>query len=213
MTRVTQADIQEGRTLDLGSGYTARVECPYDDDTTPPWKREDGHGPVSEWRPVWNRHTGCRDKRPGEMLLVREGRGTSDLGRFYDFAAAVKLARRDGWGYHGMHDGETPGERAHKAALADFEYLRRWCNDEWHYIGVVVTVHRNGEEIGGDALWGIEDCPNPANGGLYYWREVAAEMIEGIVTDYERKRKADAIRKRRETRERRHWEARGVVTR
>lgn len=65
-----------------------------DEDMPPPWENEDGHGPVSEWE--------RRDKMPGEMVLSGDGRGrlgTDCARRFYDFAEACRIARRDGWGF------------------------------------------------------------------------------------------------------------------
>jgi hypothetical protein len=168
------------------------VKCEHDGDYGPPWEACDGHGPVSEWT--------TRENRAGEMVL------TTDHGRhrFYDFAGAVKLARRDGWDTP-PYQTDTAGERAHRAATADYEYLHRWCADLWSYIGVCVMVSRNGEEIGSDSLWGVESDGD-------YWQEVAVEMIEGIVSGYEQHRKATAVAKRKETCERHYWEARGVLT-
>jgi hypothetical protein len=47
--------------------------------------------------------------------------------------------------------------------MADFERLRRWCADDWHYCGIVVTLlDTDGEPDSVDAsLWGIEsDSPD-----------------------------------------------------
>ena len=131
-------------TRESGS-FSFRVEWFYDDDSDAPWDREDGHGPVSDWE--------RRDKKPGEMILC-EDRGSR---RFYDFAEAVKIARRDGWNT-APHEWPTSGARAHAAAMNNFEYLRRWCNDQWHYCGIVVTLlDVDGEPDSIDAsLWGIE---------------------------------------------------------
>ena len=137
-----------------------RIEWVYDHDSDPPWDREDGHGPVSDWE--------HRSKRPGEMVL------NSDRGshRFYDFAEAVKLARKDGWNT-APFNWRTDGARAHAAALADFDYLRRFCTDQWHYCGIVVTLlDADGEPDSVDAsLWGIE------SEGDDYHEEVIGELI------------------------------------
>jgi hypothetical protein len=68
-----------------GFDVTAKIEA--DEDSGAPWKRDDGHGPVSDW-------TG-REKRPGERVLSEDR--TSK--RYYDFEEAVKIAKRDGWGW------------------------------------------------------------------------------------------------------------------
>lgn len=68
-------------------GFTATATLHFDGDHGAPWEEECGHGPVSDWT--------RRDKLPGEFVL-NEDRGSK---RFYDFAGAVKIARRDGWGW------------------------------------------------------------------------------------------------------------------
>lgn len=138
-------------------GKTFKVEFPRDEFHGAPWKEEDGHGPVSDWR----RKPGWRDdppKSPGEMILCRD---RSDY-LTYDFCEAVKIARRDDWGFPGMteEDRKTmrPGQIAHRAALADFDHLRRWCNEAWCYVGVVVTLlGEDGEDTDEtESLWGVE---------------------------------------------------------
>lgn len=168
-------------TVELGGGFSAVIGTPYEGDGGAPWDKEDGHGPVSGWEP--------RAKRPHELVLNDDGHSK----RFYDFAEAVRIAKRDGWDTAPYGQG-TKGERAHRAAMADYNRLRRWCNNDWVYIGVTVTVLYRGSEIADDSLWGIESDGD-------YWRDVAVEMIEGAIKAH-----------RKETRERNHWAARGVIT-
>lgn len=79
----------QGQTLEARVGPFRLVATLWDDDdSSAPWERDDGHGPVSDWRPD-------HSKRPGERELAHD-HGSS---RFYDFAEAVKLAKRDGWGF------------------------------------------------------------------------------------------------------------------
>lgn len=48
-------------------------------------------------------------------------------------------------------------EYAAQAAMQDYKRLRDWCNDQWYYVGVIVTItDSDGEEIASDSLWGIE---------------------------------------------------------
>ena len=72
----------------------------------------------------------------------------------------------------------TPREYAARAARADYEYLRKWCNDEWSYVGVVVrradACPCCGET---ESLWGVE-----SNAGDYL-REVAEELAEQLETE------------------------------
>lgn len=127
-------------------GKTYRVEWVYDRDAGAPWDNSDCHGIVSDWE--------TRDKLPGELILNQNGRSK----RFYDFAASVKKARAEGWNT-APYNWKTKGEQAHAAALADFEYLRRWCNDDWHYCGITVTLlDDEGDDTDISAsLWGVED--------------------------------------------------------
>ena len=67
------------------NGRTYRVEIEPDYDHGAPWEEEDGHGPVSEWT--------SRAKLPGEVIIAKD-RGSY---RYYDFAGACRIARRDGW--------------------------------------------------------------------------------------------------------------------
>jgi len=56
------------------------------------------------------------------------------------------------------------------------EDVQRWKNDEWFYVGVVLSVSRNGVELSDHAasLWGI-DC-NFNNTSNAYLAEVAQEL-------------------------------------
>jgi len=136
-----------------GRTFTVTIEA--DSDMPPPWENEDGHGIVSGWRKgSWY---GYPSKRQGERPLVTDHGYT----RFYDFAEAVKTAKRDGWGAS-KHDrdawarkGITPtrGMVAVSAAEADFRYLQRWCNADWYYVYVTVTDDETGESA---SLGGVE---------------------------------------------------------
>lgn len=152
------------------NGRTYRAELHYDPDHGAPWEEEDGHGPVTDWT--------RRDKRPGEMVLIRD----HGMSRFYDFAEASRIAKRDGWGLCpdeiatlAARLGRTPraGDIRHESVMCDFDRLRRWCNDEWHYCGVVVTCEDDGDDDSA-SLWGIEsDCED-------YIREVAEDLAAEI---------------------------------
>lgn len=149
-------------------GRTFVVHIEADDDGTAPWEREDGHGPVTQWT--------SRSKLPGEWILD-SGRGCH---LFYDSQEATRIAKRDKWG---ISDDEraalveklgrepTAGEVTAAAVRRDFEYLRGWCNDDWHYVGVCVRhVSQNEDEKYTYALWGIEsDCDD-------YIQETAHEL-------------------------------------
>lgn len=130
-----------------GKDFVFSVKFEHDADSGAPWENSDGHGPVTGWT--------TRDKLPGELVLNSD-RGSK---RFYDFAAACRLALQDGWDAAPYSDGtETKRQQAAKAARADYEFLRLWCADEWGYVGVIVTLlDDEGEETEvSDSLWGVE---------------------------------------------------------
>lgn len=145
-----------------GYTFTARIER--DDDMGAPWKEHDGHGPVSDWRPMGSH--GHAPKRPGEFVLCSERGGCS---RFYDFAEACKIARRDGWGSPN-DEGMSPRQKAAKAAAADFRRLAEWCADEWFWVGVVVEVSHDGRKRGGASIWGVESDAGD------YFADLAADL-------------------------------------
>lgn len=145
--------------------YTFIVECDHDQDMGEPWEESDGHGPVSGWE--------SRNKRAGELVLSADRRGK----RFYDYATACRIALRDGWNT-APYDvpGETLRQRAARAAMADYEYLRAWCYDEWQYVGVTVTLmDESGEptEVT-NSLGGVETHNNYH---ITTAREMAAEIL------------------------------------
>jgi hypothetical protein len=195
---ITVADIEDGARIELESGWSVVVRVETDMDAMPPWKEADGHGEVSDWRPANSKRAGervlCGDGRGGL--------GTDHSVWFYDFAGAVATARKDRWVCsHGIQR-ETcgvigielcaevlagdacphaqpnghPTARAMAACVAeqDFNFLRRWCNGDWEYISVTVTLYdAEGEEAGSDSLGGIESDGD-------YWKQCAVEMIDGL---------------------------------
>ena len=196
-------------------GFDFKVYIEDDQDSGTPWDREDGHGPVSDWT--------TRDKQAGELVL-HSGRSHK---RYYDFAEACKIARRDGWGFmpyklevtpvagefadyekrggtvnagpysafdpddfnkaiaevYRLHrETMTPRQYAAAAAMSDFDRLRRWCDDQWNYVGVRVE-HMDfdaDDDFEGDSesLWGIEsDCDEYIDDVA---RELAGEIAERL---------------------------------
>jgi len=142
-------------------GLLFGVELVPDECHGPPWKEEDGHGPVSEWT--------TRRKAPGERVL--SGRAGRHL--YYDFEEACEIALREGWGgFSG-----TPKQRAALAAEADFQRLKAYCDDKWWYVGVVVELlDDDGDSMGleKESLWGVESDGE-------YWRDVATELARELI--------------------------------
>lgn len=156
---MTKRILFDGDTIEH-KGRTFTVEFPYDDSGRVPWEDCDGHGIVSEWT--------NRDKSPGERVLHSDRSSR----RYYDVQETMKIALRDGWNA-APYDvpGETKRQRAARAVDADFEYLRRWCNDQWSYVGVVVKHSETGER---ESVWGIE------SDAYEYLNETAHELADEI---------------------------------
>jgi hypothetical protein len=166
------------------NGRTYTVKTKYDTDAGPPWEEEDGHGIVTEWT--------RRDKHPGERVLITDSHGYDR--RYYDVAATMRIARRDGWGVgpdciaalrQRLGRAPTAGQLLAAAVDLDYDYLRGWCRDDWCYVGVIVTELESGEEA---SLWRVDDCNDD-----YVW-QVARELAGEI--DDELERAAAATRRR-----------------
>lgn len=116
----------------------------YDDHMGAPWKEHDGHGPVSDHLHHAFGMGSKPSKAPGERILYWE-RGTY---RTYDVAEATRIAKRDGWGL-GKDDEAALAQRLGRAPTRkqiiaeavqrDFDYIRGWCTDEWHWCWMEVT--------------------------------------------------------------------------
>lgn len=70
----------------------------------------------------------------------------------------------------------TARQCAAAGAMADYDRLRRWCDDQWHYVGVIVeSLDEDGEVIDSASLWGIEDDAED------YLDEVARELAKEML--------------------------------
>ena len=79
-------------------------------------------------------------------------------------------------GYIG--DGKTKAQLTAAKRRATI-IMNAWKNDEWWYVGVCVTVSKNGIQLTGNfdyALWGVE-CNYPKTGANKYLRTVANEEL------------------------------------
>lgn len=158
-------------------GLTVTARIVQDDRCYPPWDNEDGHGPVSVNRDPTS-------KRPGERVLYKDERPRERC-ILYDYQAAIAIAKRDNWDAPPYGEG-TKGQRAARAVEADFKYLKAWCNDEWFYVGIVLTVSKAGVTMCKNAasLWGIGlgYYPNEPE----YLNEVADELLPEAIAEGER---------------------------
>lgn len=156
-------------------GCRVLVEYHFDEAADPPWENSDCHGPVRRG----SRHlNGSSDKRPGERPLNCASRHEAQY--YYDWAAACRLARQDAWNAEPY---DAP-DKVERAVLADFKFLQGWINDDWSYVGVVVTIvdqdddpiKPRGERLT-ESLWCIESL----NG---YHRTQAREMADELAKAY-----------------------------
>lgn len=161
------------------NGLQFSVETHYDDGMGAPWKEHDGHGPVSEWRS--NSYSIYPEKRPGERVLCSDRHSY----RFYDWQEAMRIAKRDGWGLSDEHRAKlanrlgrepTQGDITAEAVQRDFDYLRRWCNDQWHWCYVQVTLL----DAEGDETPEFETLGGLDSDSTDYIMECAQELAEQI---------------------------------
>lgn len=165
-------------TIELnGRTYAVRVE--FDDAMGAPWEEQDGHGIVSDWT--------TRDKRAGELILATDRQAH----RFYDVPATLDKASAEGWGLGDEQHatltaklGRAPTAREVKeeAVRLDYEYLRAWCNDEWHWVYIVVTAP-DGEF---DTLGGV------ASNDTDYIAECTQEMAAQLEDAYQDRQTEEA---------------------
>jgi hypothetical protein len=147
-------------------GHPFKLEVFHDAHAAAPWEMSDMHGPV--------RQIGSNDPmRPGERWLTDPHYGQ---GWVYDWEGAIKIALRDKWGHPQMTSPPnlSANQIAAAAVQADFEYLRAWLRDEWHYVGVCVTHEASGAHA---SLWGIESTDTA------YHLTVANELAADICAD------------------------------
>ncbi len=160
------------------STLTFRVTTEPEYDSGTPWDNSEGHGVVSDWT--------SRTKRPGEWILAED----RHLRRFYDFAQTMKIAKRDNWGLDKEELEAWAAERggcwptkamiAERAVKKDFDHLKAWCDGEWRYVGVIVTLlDDEGDETEvNQSLWSVDDSD------CEYVNQVAQELAEEIAGGY-----------------------------
>lgn len=163
--RKYQSKVYIGETFEIESnGIEYIAEIIPDDCMGYPWDEHDGHGPVE-----------CRrssSKRPGEIIILHSH--SSCL--FYDFQAAVKIAKRDGWSCDCATDDMTLGEKAEVAAFADLAYCSAFAQALWSWVGLKVL--RKGDCpccSKSESLFGIESFS-----GEDYFLELAKDLIKEL---------------------------------
>lgn len=130
---------------ELRNGWKIKVEVEIDRDARPPWENSDEHGVVTAWQD----YDDALDA--WELLSDRLGHC-----RYYDWRATLPIAIKDGWDAPPFYTGNKR-ERAMRAIKADYEYLRRWCAESWWYVGLIVTLLGEDDEvIAFSPCWGYE---------------------------------------------------------
>lgn len=165
--------IASGDIIEQG-GHRFRVNIERDDTNEFPWDRDCSTGIVSDWT--------TRDKRSGERVLVEDRR----YKRFYDWQGTIAKAHEQGWGLGAkalaelavkMGHEPTTGEIMEQAVQQNFDNLKAYCNEDWWYVGIAVTLldcpqdAMQPETDCSHALWGIESNEDA------YLEELAQELI------------------------------------
>ena len=162
----------DGDRVTMPDGWYVEFRSEYDQFSEAPWEDSCCHGPVTDWV--------RRDKHAGERVLCSD----SYSKRYYDFAEAMKIAKRDGWGLNPdemakltikLGHAPTKGQIIEAAVEHDFQYLKDWCDDKWHYIGVVVTLYNEDDEEQDErSLWRVEDHGD-------YYQTIASELADELI--------------------------------
>lgn len=164
-------------------GLTFTVAKHYDETMQAPWEEHDSHGIVTDWI---NSGDAPEDARELNRDRTRV--------RYYDLAASLERARADQWGLTDTDRAAlaltlgrelTAEDVTAEAVRKDYEHLRAWCRDEWHYMGVVVTLR--GTHIS-RSLWGIESTEHD------YHEEVARELADEIIASAGKELRAERKR-------------------
>ena len=168
-------------------GVTVRLSYYTDYDNEPPWEDSYGHGPVRDvpTRQLRNNET---VKRPGERVLYTDYR--NDVAYLYDYQAAMKEAKKDGWNTP-PYDAPNKAERA---VTADMGFLRGFLAEDWHYVTVQAEVIGESFDVDEQYVGGFESLNNYHEEG---GKDMAHEMIAAVVTERE---------------ERAYWASRDIVT-
>lgn len=140
------------------------IKFEYDEHPEPPWNNSDVHGPVRKSNNAHNAHNS--DKKPSERPLNNATRNECQF--YYDWKKAMKIAMTE-WGFKTKSEAVT-------AVQNDFDFLRGWANNDWHY--VFVTVEHEGET---DSLRGVETFEK-------YHEECAKELLADLIARVEKEK-------------------------
>jgi hypothetical protein len=186
------------------TGRRFRVTLEFDYDAGPPQAECEGHGVVVPEgdMPAWahgitigdmddmamlHENEECDDEELAAASLMRvlaDGHGRRDT-LWYDVLRTLQKAEAEGWGmdaeWMAAHPDATPAEIRMAAVEKDFEYLSGWYNDDWCYVGVVVTLltepdeDDETEEVDTTSCWRFESTDT--EGQNEYVRGAAEELL------------------------------------
>jgi hypothetical protein len=162
-------------------GFRFRVNFPADTDHEAPWDDGDGRGIVSDWT--------SRDKHPGEVTLFTDRHGSK---RYFDWSGTIAKAKLEGWGLgdekHAALEAKlgqppTRGQIIEASVRSEFDNFRKWLNDEWQYVGIVITHIPAGDDEESapndytHAVWGFDDSDDS------YLSDEVDGMIDSFVVE------------------------------
>ena len=126
-------------------GFSVELTIGQDDSMEAPWKESDGNGVISE--PT------TRRKQAGEKILYWD-RGIST---YYNIAETIKKATEEGWGLSEEESkGLTKKQIIAKSVDNNFERMKAWCDNKWHYVIFTVKVRFEGTKMGSMSSGGLE---------------------------------------------------------
>lgn len=176
---------------------TFKVEIVQDNDSGKPWKECEGFGPVREAeKGYYDRYL---TKKPGERVLHLGDRNCYSW--VYDWQGAIALAKRDDWGVSPENRPDNWEKLSAKqqreiAVQHDFDFLKAWCDEDWVWSGICVTLLIEGEDGDlapydgdldlSDSLWSVEfwQYKNLDDAKNSHAKSVVTEMIDHIAKTY-----------------------------
>lgn len=157
-------------------GLTFILSTEPDTDSFPSWQMGDGYGVVTGW--VLRGESDAYNGDDWRNLGARR----HDT-RYYDVTATRIKATAEGWGLSPdaaaalaarLGRTPTPAEVIEAAIDADFAFHAGWFRDEWHYVGVTVTLADLPKARA--SVWGVED-----SAADYIRTHVALQLAEQVI--------------------------------
>lgn len=179
-------------------GRKYRIEWQYDDTFGRPEGESDGHGVCADINFDPKTFGEDHDPEDGEldleevvrhkmMRVLDTASRRQTWYRVYDVWETMKVAKADGWRdlkWEAEHPNATEEEKLMAAVDADFNYLKGWYNDDWHWCGItVILLDEEGDPTEDEAsLWGL--CSDDD--------ECHEEVIKELVSEIQRQVKREA---------------------